>query len=65
MSVSARTDAAAGVARHDSESAEAQKLRCLCGKWWSYRSGDKVILRCKLCRREIIIGGENITITYR
>jgi hypothetical protein len=65
MSVSSRIDAPAGVARQDPESAEAQKLRCLCGKWWSYRSEDKVILRCKLCRREIIIGGENITITYR
>jgi hypothetical protein len=65
MSVSARVDAPGNAARQNSESADAQKLRCLCGKWWSYRSGDTVILRCKLCRREIVIGGENITITYR
>jgi hypothetical protein len=44
---------------------ESQKVRCLCGKWWSYRSGGQLILRCKLCRREILISGEKLTITYR
>jgi len=41
------------------------KVRCLCGKWWAYRSGDMLILRCKLCRRDIVITGENIKIDYR
>jgi len=41
------------------------KIRCLCGKWWAYRSGDTLILRCKLCRRDIVITGENIKIDYR
>lgn len=43
----------------------ATRLRCLCGKWWSYQAGDEVVLRCKLCRREIVIRGENLTIEYR
>ena len=44
---------------------ELRKVRCLCGKWWAYRSGDALILRCKLCRRDVVITGENITIKYR
>ncbi len=47
-----------------SESAD-QKVRCLCGKWWCYRSGERLVLRCKLCRRDIVISGENLEITYR
>jgi hypothetical protein len=53
------------VARTESEDTECQRMRCLCGKWWAYRSGETLILRCKLCRREIVIRGENLTITYR
>jgi hypothetical protein len=44
---------------------EGQRVRCLCGKWWCYRSGDMLILRCKLCRRDIVITGENLKISYR
>jgi hypothetical protein len=47
------------------EEKELSKVRCLCGKWWAYRSGDALILRCKLCRRDVVITGENITIKYR
>ena len=47
------------------EDTEVEKVRCLCGKWWSYRSGDRLTLRCKLCRREIVISGENLKIEYR
>ena len=42
-----------------------QKVRCLCGKWWCYRSGDALVLRCKLCRRDIVITGDNLKISYR
>jgi hypothetical protein len=42
-----------------------QKVRCMCGKWWCYRSGDTLVLRCKLCRRDIVITGENLRISYR
>jgi len=66
MSVLTRNAAPTQVALEAADSSESQtKLRCLCGKWWSYRSGDKLILRCKLCRREIVISGENLTIAYR
>jgi hypothetical protein len=44
---------------------EEQKVRCLCGKWWCYRSGDRLILRCKLCRRDIVITGEKLQVSYR
>jgi hypothetical protein len=64
MSVLVRHDPPAA-AREASESGEAQKMRCLCGKWWAYRSDGKLVLRCKLCRREIVISGENLTIAYR
>lgn len=47
------------------EEQEPSKVRCLCGKWWAYRSGDTLILRCKLCRRDMVISGENIRIEYR
>ncbi len=65
MSVLTRTNAPEQVARQNSDDAESQKVHCLCGKWWSYRSGDSLILRCKLCRREIVVAGQNLTITYR
>jgi hypothetical protein len=61
-------------ARHSEEAVEVeaargeqeeQKVRCLCGKWWCYRSGDRLVLRCKLCRRDIVITGENLRISYR
>ena len=45
--------------------AEEQRVKCLCGKWWAYRSRDTLILRCKLCRRDIVITGENLKIQYR
>lgn len=41
------------------------KMKCLCGKWWSLRRGNTLILRCKLCRREIVIEAESMKITYR
>jgi len=41
------------------------KVRCLCGKWWAYRDGDTLVLRCKLCRRDVVITGENLRIEYR
>ena len=52
-------------ARAPHEETDSSKLRCLCGKWWAYRSGDTLVLRCKLCRRDVVITGENITIEYR
>ncbi len=47
------------------EEQDLSKVRCMCGKWWAYRSGDTLVLRCKLCRREMVIIGENIRIEYR
>lgn len=44
---------------------ETSKVRCLCGKWWAYRSGDTLVLRCKLCRRDVVITGQNMRIEYR
>ena len=41
------------------------KERCLCGKWWALREGDALVLRCKLCRREIVVRGTNLRIEYR
>lgn len=65
MSVLSRNGSPAAVARHASDTASLQKVRCLCGKWWAYRQDDKLILLCKLCRREIVISGDNLTISYR
>ena len=65
MSVLSDQASPSQVAPPRSGEAELPKVRCLCGKWWSYRSGDKLILRCKLCRREIVISGEKLTIAYR
>ena len=47
------------------EDLEGQRVRCLCGKWWCYRNGDMLVLRCKLCRRDIVITGDNLKISYR
>jgi len=41
------------------------KARCLCGKWWAMCEGDALVLRCKLCRREIVVRGTNLRIEYR
>ncbi len=57
-------DPADGIEQEPSDATE-QKVRCLCGKWWCYRSGERLVLRCKLCRRDIVISGENLEITYR
>jgi|GEM_PF-2664090 len=53
------------IAQETPVEAEEQRVRCLCGKWWAYRSRDTLILRCKLCRRDIVITGENLKIQYR
>ena len=65
MSAVTPKEAPAKAARTPQEHSELSKVRCLCGKWWAYRSGDTIILRCKLCRRDVVITGENIKIDYR
>lgn len=55
----------ATAAQETEETTDLRKTRCLCGKWWAYRSGDTLILRCKLCRRDIVVTGENLKIEYR
>ncbi len=65
MSVGMLKDAPTKAAREAADAKEVEKARCLCGKWWAYRSGDSLILRCKLCRRDIVVSGENLKITYR
>ncbi len=65
MSVVTSKESPAGVARRADKKAETEKARCLCGKWWAYRGEDSLVLRCKLCRRDIVITGENLKITYR
>ncbi len=64
MLSSSREEEKQAVAETPGEVAE-QKVRCLCGKWWCYRSGDQLVLRCKLCRRDIVISGDNLKISYR
>lgn len=41
------------------------KTRCLCGKWWALRQSDCLVLKCKLCKRDIIIRGRDLRIEYR
>ena len=41
------------------------KARCLCGKWWALRQPDCLVLRCKLCKRDIVIRGRDLRIEYR
>jgi hypothetical protein len=67
MSVVTSKDSPTKAARRVDKKAEAEteKARCLCGKWWAYRGEDSLVLRCKLCRRDIVITGENLKITYR
>jgi len=65
MSAVSPKNASTAAARMAGNDAETTKIRCLCGKWWAYRSGDTLVLRCKLCRRDIVITGENLTIEYR
>ena len=65
MSVVTPKDASTETAQGQQQDSELTKERCLCGKWWAYRSGDTLILRCKLCRRDVVVTGENIKIDYR
>ncbi len=65
MSVITPKDSPAVAAGRSHEEHDAAKVRCLCGKWWAYRTDDALVLQCKLCRREIVITGENLTIEYR
>jgi hypothetical protein len=65
MSVVTPKGSPSQAARAAPEEPELCKTRCLCGKWWAYRSGDTLILRCKLCRRDIVVSGENLTVEYR
>ena len=65
MTVVRSKDSPPQAAEQTSDVGELKKIRCLCGKWWAYRSGDTLILRCKLCRRDIVITGDNLTVTYR
>jgi hypothetical protein len=64
MSVVTPKDASTEAAQGQ-QAPDLAKERCLCGKWWAYKSGDTLILRCKLCRRDVVVTGENITIDYR
>ena len=65
MSAVSPKDTSTKTARTAQDGAELSKVRCLCGKWWAYRSGDTLVLRCKLCRRDVVITGENLKIDYR
>lgn len=65
MSVATPKESQARPAVESDMEPELSKVRCLCGKWWAYRSGDTLVLRCKLCRRDVVITGENIKIEYR
>jgi len=65
MSVVTSKKSPTGVARRVDKETDSEKARCLCGKWWAYRSEDSLVLRCKLCRRDIVITGDNLKITYR
>jgi len=65
MSTATSKDSPPRAARKVRADGEMRKARCLCGKWWAYRSGDSLVLRCKLCRRDIVISGDNLKIQYR
>ena len=41
------------------------KARCLCGKWWALRQSDCLVLRCKLCKRDMIVRVRDLRIEYR
>ena len=41
------------------------KERCVCGKWWGLRTGKgEVVLRCKRCKREIVVRAEGDRLTH-
>ena len=65
MSVAPLKERTALAARETAEEDDARKVRCLCGKWWAYRNGDSLVLRCKLCRRDIVVTGAGLKVTYR
>jgi len=65
MSAAPTKDSVRPAARQAAEASDCCKVKCLCGKWWSLRSGNRLVLRCKLCRREIVIEAEDMKITYR
>ncbi len=65
MSVVSSKELPASAAVSAVEERDLGKVRCLCGKWWAYRNGDTLVLRCKLCRRDVVITGENLRIEYR
>jgi hypothetical protein len=65
MSVVSPKELPTRAALSPTEEQDLSRVRCLCGKWWAYRSGDTLVLRCKLCRRDVVITGENIRIDYR
>jgi len=49
-----------------SESGGQSKVRCTCGKWWALRNGaNELVLKCKLCKRDIVITGDNLQVQYR
>jgi hypothetical protein len=58
-------DALSLASQEPTDDIDLHKMRCQCGKWWSYRNGNRLILRCKLCRRDIVVTGDNLKITYR
>ena len=41
------------------------KTRCVCGKWWALRQSECLVLKCKLCKRDIIIRGRDLRVEYR
>jgi len=43
-----------------------KKLRCTCGKWWALRTDEQtLVLRCRSCKRDIIITGDNLKVECR
>ena len=44
---------------------EPGKVRCLCGKWWALRQDSALVLRCKLCKRDIVVCGRDLEVEYR
>ena len=41
------------------------KERCICGKWWGLRRGKgEMVLRCKLCKRDIVVRAEGGRLTH-
>ncbi len=45
---------------------EVEKVTCLCGKIISERSREQIIIRCRHCKRKIIINTNGLSrITYQ